>query len=70
MIGFKTYDFTQTGQQTTTIHILSNVSRSKGRQTMKFGQLIESSTRNIFLEKSYNKCDGEGNPNPFIKNKI
>ena len=70
MIGFKTYDITQTGQQITAIQILSNASRSKGRKTMKFGQLIEYSTRNIFLEKSYTKCDGEANPNPFIKNKI
>ena len=26
---------------------------------MKFGQLIECNMRNIFLEKSYTKCDGE-----------
>ena len=26
--------------------------RSKGNQTMKFGQLIEYNLRNIFLEKS------------------
>ena len=31
----------QPGQQTITIHILSNISRSKGNQTMKLGQLIE-----------------------------
>ena len=41
----------QTGQQITTIHILSNISRSKGNQTMKFGQLIEHSLGNIFLQK-------------------
>ena len=29
------------GQQTITIHILPNISRSKGNQTMKFGQLIK-----------------------------
>ena len=29
------------GKQTMTIHILTNISRSKGNQTMKFGQLIE-----------------------------
>ena len=46
------------------IHI-SNISRSKGNQTMKFGQLIEYNMRNIFLEKSYTKCGGETSPRPF-----
>ena len=32
---------------------------------MKFGQLIECNTRNIFLEKSYAKCDEETRPIPF-----
>ena len=36
-----------------------NISRSKGNQTMKFGQLIECDMRNIFLEKSFTKCGGE-----------
>ena len=31
----------QPGEQTITIHISRNISRSKGNQTMKFGQLIE-----------------------------
>ena len=31
----------QPGEQTITIHILPNISRSKGNQTMKFRQLIE-----------------------------
>ena len=39
----------QPGQQTVTIHILSNISRSKGNQTTKFGQLIEYNKRNISL---------------------
>ena len=33
------------------IHILTNISRSKGNQEMKFGQLIEYNMRNIFLAK-------------------
>ena len=33
-----------------TIHILSNISKSKGNQTMKLGQLIEYSVRNIFFK--------------------
>ena len=35
---------------TITIHILSNISRSKGNQTMKFDQLIEYKNRNIFFK--------------------
>ena len=35
---------------------------------MKFGQLIEYSMRNIFLEKSYTKCGRETIPSPFLKN--
>ena len=35
---------------------------------MKFGQLIEYNMRNIFVEKSYTKCDGETIPRPFSKN--
>ena len=31
----------ETGQPIITIHIFSNISRSKGNQEMKFGQLIE-----------------------------
>ena len=31
----------QPGLQTIVIHILPNISQSKGKQTMKFGQLIE-----------------------------
>ena len=37
------------GYQTIVIHILPNITRSKGNQTMKFGQLIENN-RNIFLK--------------------
>ena len=38
----------QSGLQTSPIHILLNVSQSKGKQTMKFGQLIQYNKRNIF----------------------
>ena len=33
-------------------YTLPNISRSKGNQTMKFGQVIEYNKRNIFLQKS------------------
>ena len=45
----------QPGYQTIVIHILPNISRSKGTQLMKFGQLIEYNMRNVFLEKLYTK---------------
>ena len=45
----------QTGEQINKVHMLSNISRRKGNQTMKFGQLIDYCMRNIFLEKSYTK---------------
>ena len=55
----------QTGKHTIVIHVLPNISRSKGNQTMKFGQLIEYNMRNIFLKKSYTKCGRETSPRPF-----
>ena len=44
---------------------MPNVWRIKGNQTMKFDQLIDYNVRNIFLEKSYTKYDGETSPRPF-----
>ena len=41
----------QPGLQTIAIHILPNISQSKGNQTMKFGQLIEYNKRNIIVKK-------------------
>ena len=55
----------QTGKQIITIHILPKFSRSKGNQTMFFGQVIEHEKH--FLEKSYAKCSGEASPRPFSK---
>ena len=49
----------QSGKQTVAINILSNISRSKGNQAMKFGQLIKHNMKNIFFEKSCTKCGGE-----------
>ena len=47
------------------IQILSNISKSKGKQTIKFSQLIKYKMGSIFLEKSYTIC-GAGPP-PFYK---
>ena len=41
--------------QTIAIHILPNISQSKGNKTMKFGQLIEYNKGNIFLQKLFRK---------------
>ena len=57
----------QPGLQTIAMHIFTNISRSKGNQAMKFGQLIEYNMRNTFLEKSYTKCGRETIPRPFSK---
>ena len=42
----------QTGLQT---HILSNISQSKGNQTMKLGQLIGHSKKKYFSSKTMQK---------------
>ena len=39
------------GLQAIAIHILPNISQSKGNQTMKFDQLIEYNKINIFPKK-------------------
>ena len=56
----------QPGYQTIARHILTN-SRRKGNQAMKFVQLIEYNTRNIFLQKAYTRCGGETIPKLFAK---
>ena len=49
-------------------HILPIISRSKGDQTIKFGQLIEYNMRNVFFfEKSCTKCGAETIPRLFSK---
>ena len=55
----------QPGKQTNAIHMLPNISRSKGNQTMNFGQLIEYSIRNIFFQKSCTERGGEIIPKRF-----
>ena len=47
--------------------MLPIISRTKGNQAMKFGQLIEYNMRNISVEKSYIKCAGETIPRPLSK---
>ena len=49
------------------MHMLTNISRDKGNQAMKYGQLMEYNMRNIFLEKSFTKSGGDTIPRPFSK---
>ena len=53
----------QPGEQT--IYIIPNISKSKGNQAIKFGQLIKYNTSNIFLEKSYKNYGGESSQTLF-----
>ena len=54
-VNFKIFGITN-WEKTIAIHILTNILRSKGNhQLMKFGQLIEYNTKNIFLKKSTQK---------------
>ena len=53
------------GQGSFVIYTLSNISRSKENQTMKFGHFIENNLIIIFIEKWYTKCDGETSPRPL-----
>ena len=57
----------QPRQKTIAIHILPNITRSKGNETMKVGHSREYNIKNIFLEKSYTKCAGKTIPKPFSK---
>ena len=61
-VNFKICDVKDWTTDNYNIDILSNISTSKGNQTIKFGQLIEYKMRNIFLEKSYTECGGKTSP--------
>ena len=63
-VSFKIYDFTTRDTNNCNTHIVQYL---KGNQAIKFGQLAEYDTKNIFLERSYTKCDGETIPRPFSK---
>ena len=63
----------QPGLQTIAIHILPNISQSKGNQAIKFGQLIERNKVNIFLQKLCGKWGRETSARPlciFLKSLI
>ena len=56
----------QPGLKAIPIHILPNISQSKGSKTMKFGQLIEHSKRNIFLLKLRGKWESANSSRPLF----
>ena len=55
----------QPGLQTIAVHILPNISQSKGNQTIKFGLLIEHNKRNFFLKKLCRKWGKETGSRPL-----
>ena len=57
----------QSGKQTISIHALPNILRSKRIEIMKFNPLIEYNMRNILLEKTYRKYDGQTSDRLFSK---
>ena len=60
----------QPGTQVIAVHILPKISRSKGNQTMKYGQLTEHNMRNIFFENHSQNVMEKLFPDPFLKNQI
>ena len=57
----------QPGSQTITIHILTNISQRKGKQTMKFGQVT---SENFFLKHHTQNVVQKLVPDSFLKNQI
>ena len=58
----------QPGKLIIAIHILPNISKSKGNQTIKFGQLIEYKMTDIFLKNQTQNVVEELSTDPFPKN--
>ena len=56
----------QVGQQLFIIHLLPDISKSKGNQAINFGQLIEHNARILFLQKSYKKLDKQTKFRPLL----
>ena len=56
----------QPGLQTIAIHILPNISQSKGNQTISVGHLIDYNMRNIFLQKLCRKWGKKTSSRPLF----
>ena len=52
-----------------TILVLLNTSKSKGNQTMNFGQLIENNMRNFMSKNHTQNMLEKLFPGPFLKNR-
>ena len=65
-VSFKVVDVT-TWETNNDNAYFPNISRCKGNQAIKFGQLIEYNMTKKFLEKPYTKCGGEINLRLFSK---
>ena len=61
------YLTSQPGKLTTTIHILSNIRRIKGDQTMKFGQLVKYNMRKYNMKNHTQNVVEELFLDPFLK---
>ena len=63
----------QPGLETIAIQILPSISQSKGKQAIKFGQLVQYNKRNIFLQQLCGKWGKENSSRPlfiFLKSLI
>ena len=49
------------------MHMLPNISRSKGKQTMEFGQLIEYNFRKFLLKNHTQNVLPKLFPDPYLK---
>ena len=58
----------QPGKQTTAIHMLPNISRSKGNQARKFDQLTENNMRNVFQKNDRQNVVEKPFTDLFLKN--
>ena len=58
----------QPRKKTIAIHILPNISKCKGNQKMKFGQLIEYNMTNNFLKNRKQNAVEKVVPELFLKN--
>ena len=56
----------QHGLKTIALHILPNISQSKGNQTMIFGQSIEYNKRNIVLQRLCRKWGTKTSSRPLF----
>ena len=66
-INLEFYDVTAWLTNNCNTHI-GQYLKKKDNQTVKFGQLIDYKTKNIFLGKSYTKCVKKLVPGSFVQN--